>query len=70
MKGGETEIMVKKRRSYSAEFKLDTVMEGLRDEKTISEICREGEINEALYHQWKERFQERAADIFADGRNS
>lgn len=62
--------MAKKRRSYSAEFKLDTVMEGLRGEKKISEICRERGISEALYYQWKERFQERATDIFADGRSS
>lgn len=60
--------MAKKRRTYSAEFKLDTVMEGLRGEKKISEICRERGISEALYYQWKERFQERATDIFADER--
>jgi len=31
----------KQRRTFSAEFKLDTVMEGLRGDKSISTICRE-----------------------------
>ena len=61
--------MARKRRSYSAEFKLDTVMEGLRGEKKITQICRERGISEALYYQWKERFQERATEIFVDQRS-
>lgn len=40
--------MAKKRRSYGAEFKLDTVMEGLRGETKISEIWRECGISEEL----------------------
>jgi transposase-like protein len=36
--------MAKKRRTFSAEFKLDTVLEGVRGEKTIAQICREREI--------------------------
>jgi len=59
----------KKRRSFSPEFKLDTVMEGLRGEKSIAQICREREISETLYHKWKATFQERATDIFADRRS-
>jgi transposase len=58
----------KGRRKFSAEFKLDTVMEGLRGEKSVAQICRERDISESLYQKWKALFQERAVEIFADRR--
>ena len=57
-----------KRRTYSAEFKLDTVMEGLRAEKSIAQICRERGIKDNQYYKWRDIFIERAAEIFADQR--
>jgi len=60
----------KSRRKFSAEFKLDTVMEGLRGEKSLAQICRERDISESLYHKWKALFQERAVEIFADRRTT
>ena len=50
----------KSRRKFSAEFKLDTVIEGLRGEKSIAQICRERDISDSLYHKWKALFQEQA----------
>ncbi len=60
----------KSRRKFSAEFKLDTVLEGLRGEKSIAQLCRERDITESLYHKWKALFQERAPEIFEDRRSS
>jgi len=60
--------MAQKRRKFSAEFKLDTVMEGLRGQKSIAQICRERDITEPLYYQWKQRFEDQALQIFADQR--
>jgi transposase-like protein len=60
----------KGRRKFSAEFKLDTVMEGLRGAKSIAQICRGRDITESLYHKWKAIFQERASEIFEDRRSS
>ena len=60
----------KQRRTFSAEFKLDTVIEGLRGEKSVSTICREREIGETLYYKWKQTFVERATDIFEDKRQA
>ncbi len=60
----------KSRRKFSAEFKLDTVLEGLRGEKSVAQICRERDITESLYHKWKAIFQERAAEIFEDRRST
>ena len=57
-----------KRRIYSAEFKLDTVMEGLSGEKSIAQICRERGIKDNQYYKWRDIFVERSAEIFADQR--
>jgi transposase-like protein len=59
-----------KRRTFSADFKLDTVMEGLLGEKSITEICRERNIKDTLYYKWRDKFLENAASIFADGRTT
>ena len=58
----------KKRRTFSADFKLDTVMEGIRGEKSIAQICREREIKDTLYYKWRDVFVERAAEVFEDRR--
>jgi transposase-like protein len=62
--------MAQKRRTFSAEFKLDTVIEGLRGEKSVAQICRERDINETLYYKWQQTFRERAANVFVDQRGS
>ena len=58
------------RRKFSAEFKLDTVLEALRGEKSVAQICRERDITESLYHKWKAILQERAVEIFEDRRSA
>lgn len=60
--------MSKKRRNFTAQFKLETVLDGLRGEKTVAQSCRERDITESLYDKWRDALMERAADIFADRR--
>ena len=60
--------MAHKRRKFEAEFKFDTVLEGLRGQKSVAQICRERNITETLYYQWKQRFEERVLNSFADER--
>lgn len=55
----------RKNRTYSAEFKLETIMEGLQGKKSVVQICRERGIKDSLYYKWRDIFLERAADIFA-----
>jgi transposase-like protein len=57
--------MSNKRRQYSAEFKLDTVLEGIRGEKPVAQICRERGIRDSLYYKWRDAFKDRAPGIFA-----
>jgi transposase-like protein len=57
-----------KRRAFSAQLKLETVLEGLRGEKSVAQICRERDITDSLYYKWRDEFMESAPSIFADKR--
>jgi len=60
--------MSKKRRKFTPQFKFETVMEGLRQEKTVAQICRERDLTESLYYKWRDAFMERGARVFEDQR--
>jgi transposase-like protein len=62
--------MGKKRRSFTAQFKFETVMEALRGDKLVAQICRERNITESLYYKWRDAFLERGAQVFEDQRSS
>jgi hypothetical protein len=51
-------IRRKTRRQHSAEEKIRIVMEGLRGEDTIKELCRREGIAESLYYKWSKEFLE------------
>jgi transposase-like protein len=51
-------IRRKTRRQYSAEEKIQIVMEGLRGEESIRELCRREGIAESLYYKWSKEFLE------------
>jgi transposase len=46
------------RRKYNAEEKLRIVLEGLRGEDSIAELCRQEGINPNLYYKWSKEFLE------------
>ncbi len=56
--------MSQKRRQFTAEFKLEVVLEGLRNEKSVAQLCRAREITDKLYYKWREQFMEQAPIIF------
>lgn len=60
--------MKQTRRTYSPQYKLETVIEVARGEKGVAQICREREIKDSLLYKWKQQFEERASSIFADQR--
>lgn len=65
---GRPEEMSRKRRTYNAEFKFETVLEGLQGEKTVAQICRERDMMESLYYKWRDAFLERGSSLFEDQR--
>ena len=51
-------IRRKTRRKYSAEEKIRIVLEGMRGDHTIAELCRREGISENLYYRWSKDFLE------------
>src|SRR5471032_687837 len=46
------------RKQYSAEEKIRIVLDGLRGEYSIAELCRRESIAESLYYSWSKEFLE------------
>ena len=46
------------RKKYTAEEKIRIVLEGLRGESTIAELCRKEGIQPNLYYKWSKEFLE------------
>ena len=51
-------IRRKTRRKYTAEEKIRIVLEGLRGDLTIAELCRREGISQNLYYRWSKDFLE------------
>ena len=52
------DIRRKTRRRFSAEEKIRIVMEGLRGEDSVAELCRREGISANLYYRWSKDFLE------------
>ncbi len=48
------------RRKYSAEEKIRIVLEGLRGEDSIAELCRREGLHQNVYYRWSKEFLEAA----------
>ena len=46
------------RKQYSAEEKIRIVLEGLRGEDSIAELCRKEGIAQGVYYKWSKDFME------------
>src|SRR5258707_11981256 len=51
------------RRQYSAEEKIRIVLEGLRGEENISELCRREGIAASMYYGWSKEFKDKTTAI-------
>lgn len=51
-------IRRKTRKKYSAEDKIRIVIEGLRGDMTVAELCRREGISQSLYYKWSKEFLE------------
>ena len=52
------DIRRKTRRKFSSEEKIRIVLDGLRGEYSIAELCRREGINNNLYYRWSKDFLE------------
>ena len=51
-------IRRRSRKRYSGEEKIRIVLEGLRGEETVAELCRREGISESVYYRWSKEFLE------------
>ena len=51
-------IRRQKRKKYSAEEKIRIVIEGLRGDESIAELCRREGIAQSMYYKWSKEFME------------
>lgn len=47
-----------KQRKWTAEEKVAIVMEGLKERRSVADICREHKISQTLYYRWRDKFLE------------
>ena len=52
------DIKRRTRKQYSAEEKIRIVLDGLRGEDSIAELCRREGIAQGLYYKWSKDFME------------
>ncbi len=52
------DIRRRTRRQFSAEEKIRIVLEGLRGDDSIAELCRREGIAQSLYYTWSKEFME------------
>jgi putative transposase len=49
---------------FSAEQKFNIILESLRGDRSISEICREYGIAQSVFYKWRDKFFEGARNSF------
>ena len=59
----------RKYRTFTPEQKTEIVLAGLRGDRTVRDICREYEIAETLYYQWRDRLLEGGKAALATSRD-
>jgi transposase-like protein len=59
---------MKKRKQYSAAFKVKAVLEMLKGDRTVAEIASELCVHPTMLHGWRREFEGKAASIFEDKR--
>ena len=52
------EIKIKTRRKFNSEEKIRIILEGLKGEDSIAEICRREGIAPSVYYKWSKTFLE------------
>src|SRR6266545_8132630 len=56
--------MARRRRTFSAEFKAEIVLELISGEKGMTEASREYNIKDTVLARWKQEFVAKAAELF------
>ena len=61
--------MAGKRKQYTPEFKFKVVLESLQRDTTLEEVCRKYSVSSSMVSRWRQAFQQKGPEIFADQRD-
>ena len=53
-----SELKRKTRRTYGSEEKIRIIIDGMRGEMTIAELCRKEGISQGIYYKWSKDFMD------------
>ncbi len=56
-----------KLRKWTPEEKMAIVLEALRGQKSVAEICREHQISQSLFYRWRDSFLEGGQKALSNG---
>jgi transposase-like protein len=56
-----------KRRKWSSAEKLQIVLEGLRGNVPLAELCTRHQISQSQYYQWRDRLLQNGSKVFEQG---
>lgn len=56
-------------RQFTLEQKIEIVLAGIRADRTVRDVCREHEISETLYYEWRDRLLEGGKAALANPRS-
>jgi len=56
-----------KQRKWIADEKLAIVLDGLKEKRSVADICRGHKISQILYYRWRDKFLEGDKKALIDG---
>ncbi len=56
-----------KQRRWTVEEQFAIVLEGLKEKRPVTEICRAHQVSQTLYYRWRDRFLEGGQNALANG---
>jgi transposase len=57
--GRESELSEQRKyRKFTAKQKIEIVLAGMKGDRSVRDVCREHEISDTLYYQWRDKLYE------------
>jgi transposase len=56
--------MSRRPRQFTGQFKFDVVVQLLKGEKTITELCREHQLKDSLVYRWRDELLARGPQVY------